>query len=104
MTDEPFYSPTNPGVDFGPREPRPGELLWTMTKKGHTCHAELRPCPWGDTMELQIFADGEFRLGHLHASREWAETEATIKQEALRVKGWTEAEDAGTRRDSKAEQ
>lgn len=60
-----------------------------MTKKGHTCHAELRPLPGIPRVELQIFADGEFRYGHLHVDRDWALAEATVKQEVLRVKGWT---------------
>ncbi len=95
MTDDrPFYAPDNPGAFATPRPSRPGERLWVMTKKGHTCHAELRPIAGGDMVELQIYADDEFRLGHAHASREWAVTEATLKQETLRVKGWTVAPDA----------
>ncbi len=89
--DRPFYAPDNPGAFATPRQPQAGERLWMMTKKGHTCHAELRAVAGGDMVELQIFADDEFRLGHVHVSREWAITEATVKQEALRLKGWTSA-------------
>lgn len=91
MTDDtPFYAPDNKGADFGPRAPRPGERVWTMTKGGRVYTAELRPGPDG-RCELQILLDGELRVAHMHASREWAITEANLRQETLRVKDWTEA-------------
>ncbi len=93
--DVPFYALDNPGAFAQAREQKPGERLWTMTKKGHTCHAELRPGPEGELVELQIFADDEFRLGGVHVSRECAETEGSRKQEALRVRGWTAAPHSG---------
>ena len=86
MSDKPFYAPDLQPT--GPREPQPGERLWTMTSGKGTYHAELRsrePYGW----ELQIFRDGELRFGHLHPHRDWAILEASIRQETLRVKGWT---------------
>ncbi len=94
MTEKaPFYAPDNTGAEFGPRAPWPGERFWTMIKNGHTCHAELRAIAGGDMVELQIYADDEFRLGHVHVSRGWAVTEAPLKQETLRIRGWTAATD-----------
>jgi len=88
--DVPFYAPDNPGAFAATREPKPGERVWTMTKDGRVYHAELRPGPEG-RCELQILLDGELRVAHLHASRDWAIAEAEIRQETLRVKGWTDA-------------
>ncbi len=89
MSDQPFYTPTNHGVQ--PRQRTPGERLWTMTKKGHTCHAEVRPGPM-TFVELQIFADDEFRWGKVVPNRDWAITIANVKREELRVKGWNAAD------------
>ena len=86
---EPFYSPARQPPS--PRERTPGELLWTMTKGGAVYHAELRPRePFG--CELQIFLNNDLRIGHLHANRMFAETEAAIRQETLRVKGWQDVD------------
>jgi hypothetical protein len=42
--------------------------------------------------ELQIFHDGELKVGHLHPNRDWAMTEALMCQEAQRLRDWTAAE------------
>lgn len=93
----PFYAPDNPGAFASERQRAPGELVWTMTKGGHVYHAELRPGPQG-RCELQILLDNELRVAHMHVSREWALAEADLRQETLRVKGWTAPEQpvAGT--------
>ncbi len=88
MTDRPFYAPDHAGVQ--PRVASPGEGLWTLTKKGHACHAELRQRP-GDRWELQLFVDGEFRWGQLFVTRGRAEAESTLKRAALEQDGWVAA-------------
>jgi hypothetical protein len=59
MTDQPFYSPAH---TTAPRQPWPGELLWSIPKEGRELEAELRDHgQWG--VEVQIFKDGEFLNG-----------------------------------------
>lgn len=88
MTDEPFYSPTNPGA--AARQPRPGERLWTMTRKGHTCWAELRPVPGGPSVELQLLIDGDLRDGRVYPSREMAIARAHDHRARLAAKDWVD--------------
>ena len=93
MADQPFYSPDRKPAPA--RQRTPGELLWTLVKGGHVYHAELRARePWG--CELQIYLDDDLRIGHLHANRLFAETEATIRRQTLIEKGW-QAADHGSR-------
>lgn len=86
MSRDESYTPFAKQPHAAPRAA--AEVLWTVTKKGHTCQGVLRAGPEG-RCELQLLADGELRTGHLHANREWAIAEATIKREALLVKGWS---------------
>ena len=86
MSDVPFYAPDR--KPDPPRQPRPGEHVWTMTIGSNICWAELRESAFG--CELQILVNGELRVGHLHKDREWALAEAKIKRETLVVKGWAE--------------
>ena len=88
MSDEPFYSPTHtpPG-----REPKLGERLWTMTNGRSTCWAELRAHAGFGFCELQIFVNGELRLGEMHRSRDLALSDAAMKVETLRLRDWQRA-------------
>lgn len=88
MTDKPFYA--HDKEPAAPRQPQPGEHVWTMTKGGHQVRAELRPRQDG-LCELQLLVDGELRTAHLHRDREWALTEANLRREALRLRNWTPA-------------
>lgn len=84
-SDRPFYDPEHAGVR--PRPAAPGERLWTVSRKGHTYHAELRSRP-DDRCELQLFVDDEFRWGQLFLRRDLAEAEGAVKLEVLRQDGW----------------
>ena len=86
MSQQPFYSPTNPGA--APRQASPGDLLWTMTKAGHVYRAELRD-RGSLGCELQILLDGDLRSGRLFHTRFIAAAEAGIAQRVLTEKGWT---------------
>jgi hypothetical protein len=86
MSDEPFYSPTHKPNQ--PREPKPGERLWTMTNGQSTCWAELRAHAGFGFCELQIFVNGELRVGHMHESLDLALAEAAMKAEMLRLRNW----------------
>src|SRR5262245_20407105 len=67
MSDEqPFYAPDRKPA--APREPRPGELLWTLVKGTESRRAELRDHGVVGT-ELQIFAYGQFVKGQRYENR-----------------------------------
>ena len=71
-----------------PRQPKPGERLWTMRKGDAVAHAELR-ChgEWG--WEWQYFREGSFLYGRrcmLHAQ---ALACAEEQRERLLKEGWT---------------
>lgn len=87
--DKPFYA-HNHKPAASPQS-KPAMHVWTMTKGGHTYRAELRDHAPAFGCELQIFYDGELKVGHLHPNRDWAITEALMRQEALRLRDWTPA-------------
>lgn len=82
---EPFYSPTRQAAV---REPKPGQVLWTVRKDATSRRAELRyHGEWG--VEFQLFADGRFMYGQRCPSRELAMAVADAELEARIEAGWT---------------
>ena len=85
MTDEPFYSPT--WKPPGPRQPTPGEHLWTLVKDGSSRRAELRDNgPLG--VEFQLFADGGFFYGRRFPTRAAAMRLANKERHEREQQGW----------------
>jgi len=87
MTDDvPFYAPDRKPTP--PRQPQPGEILWTLHQGGHTRQAQLRDRgEWG--VEFQLFANGNMLYGQLCATRGLAEMVATQERRGLAQQGWT---------------
>lgn len=90
MTDEnqtiPFYAPNRPPAP--PRQPKPGEHLWTLTKGAQSRRAELRD--HGEIgAELQIYTNADFLKGQRYESRALAMLKADAIRDALRAGGWT---------------
>jgi hypothetical protein len=56
-----------------PREPRPGEVLWSLAKGTETRTAELRTHPHGT--EFQVLVNGVLSYGRVHVARSLAEAE-----------------------------
>lgn len=81
MTDEPFYSPHRKGPP--PREPIPGDVLWTLTKESGTLRAELR-----NGSEVQILRDGEMFYTQRYPSRARALEEADACRREFKGQGW----------------
>jgi hypothetical protein len=72
MSDQPFYAPDR---KLAPRQPQPGEPLWTILRDGQRLECELRDHgAWG--MEVQIYRDGKFLYGRRWPSRALALEEA----------------------------
>jgi hypothetical protein len=71
-----------------PRQPRPGERLWTMRKAESVAHAELR-ChgEWG--FGWQYFRDGSFLYGRRCVMRSDALACAEEQRQQLERAGWT---------------
>jgi hypothetical protein len=70
--DEPFYAPEDKPA---PRQPRPGERLWTVRKEGRQLDCELRDHgAWG--VEVQVYREREFLYGRRWATRALALEEA----------------------------
>jgi hypothetical protein len=82
MSDQPFYAPDHKGAQ--PRQPKPGERLWTMTVHGNVSGRS------SGTTRRRL--DAAAALRHSHPNREWALTEAMTRAEALRLRAWSQAE------------
>ena len=76
MTDEDFFAA--PGRKVPPRQPVPGELLWTVRRDAVMWSCELRTYN-GLGVEAQILRDGELVIGRTWPTRPlaiaWAEQE-----------------------------
>jgi hypothetical protein len=66
VSDEPFYAPFKKPPP--PRQPSPGELLWTLREGHRTESAELRTHAEAG-VELQLLMDGELVLGQRYLTR-----------------------------------
>jgi hypothetical protein len=85
MSDEPpFYAPNR--TPPAPRQPHPGEHLWTIQKYGHRLDCELRDHGnWG--VEVQIYREQEFLYGRRWPTRELALEEADDQKATYLRKG-----------------
>jgi hypothetical protein len=84
MSDQPFYAPDRKPAP--PRQPQPGEPLWSISQDGHQLDCKLRAFePWG--VELQIYQDGEFLQGRRWPTRAMALEGADEQKAAYLGKG-----------------
>lgn len=73
------------------RQPKPGTLLWTVTREGRTLRCELRDR--GELgAELQILEHGLLMQGQLYPSAALAIEIAEKKLAAAKSAGWTHIE------------
>jgi hypothetical protein len=86
MSDEPFYAPNR--QPDPPRQPKPGEHLWTFTKGAESRRAELRDVG-ASAVELQFYRDDAFVHGHRCEMRAVALIQAQAIAEAYEMDGWT---------------
>lgn len=87
MSDEqPFYAPDRKPA--APREPKPGELLWTLVKGTESRRLELRDHGVIGA-ELQIYVNGQFLKGQRYENRALALLQADAIKDALEASGWT---------------
>ena len=82
MTDEPFYAPNR---KVPPRQPRAGEHLWAIQKKGRILACELRD-DGAAGVEVLMSRDGELLYGRRWATRALALAEADARK-ALYLRG-----------------
>ena len=83
---EPFYSPNR--KPDPPRQPKPGEHLWTFIRGTNQQRAELRD--FGESgVELQFYRDDAFVHGHRCETRALARLQAQTIAEAYEMDGWT---------------
>jgi hypothetical protein len=87
MNDEPFYAPFKKLPP--PRQPQPGELLWTLHKGDNVETAELRTHAEAG-VELQLLMNGELFMGKRYATRELALDERVVIRVRLEAEGWRE--------------
>jgi hypothetical protein len=86
MDDPMWYSPDRRPP--APRQPKPGEHVWTLQKGFTTAHCELRS--HGDYgCEAQTFEDGEFVAGRRFDTRAEALEWAASERAELERDGWT---------------
>jgi hypothetical protein len=87
MSDEPFYAPFRKPPP--PREPKPGERLWTLHKDGDTQSAELRD--YGDLgCGLQLLLNDQWHYGRRQVLRAFALEEAAGHRRQPEADGWRE--------------
>jgi hypothetical protein len=88
MADDelPFYAPN--AKPRPPREPVPGEPLWTLHKLDGRIDCELRSHgPWG--WEVQLYRNGGFYAGRRFELREHALAHADELRADLCAMGWS---------------
>jgi hypothetical protein len=83
MSDDHFASPNR--KPRPPRQPVPGEHLWTLRKGTDTMTAELRTSP--AVVELQLLHNGEWYYGRRHDSRAFAIAEGEAAKADLEKDG-----------------
>jgi hypothetical protein len=87
MSDEvPFYSPN--AKPRPPRQPKPGEHLWTLRKSDKRIDCELRFHGESYGWECQCLLDGVLAYGRRCPLREQALKEAESQRQRLISKGW----------------
>jgi hypothetical protein len=80
VSDDAFYSPNRPPVP--PRQPTPGEPIWSLRHEHVTWSCELRFHGESYGWEAQILREGELVIGQRFVLRQlaeqWAEAERQI--------------------------
>jgi len=81
MSDHAFYRPNRPAP--APRQPKPGEPIWSLRHEHVTWSCELRfhAESWG--WEAQILHEGELVIGQRFALRQVAEQWADEERKHL---------------------
>jgi hypothetical protein len=79
MNDQPFYAPDRkPAL---PRQPKPGEQLWSIRTKDRQLDCELGDHgAWG--VEVQVYREGQFLDGRRWPTRALALEEAEAQKAA----------------------
>ena len=86
MTSDPFYKP---GLVIPPRQPRPGERLWTLQKGGRRLDGELPFHGESYGWEFQLLRDGELYAGRRYPFHRDALAFADEERRVLEQSGWT---------------
>jgi hypothetical protein len=90
MTDDAFYRPNRSPAP--PRQPTPGELLWTLRHEHVTWICELRFHGENYGWEAQILREGELVIGQRFDLRrqavQWAEAERQILERGHAEQGF----------------
>jgi hypothetical protein len=86
MSEDAFYAPNRPPP--APRQPLPGEHVWTLRKGHQTIRCELRT--HGHGVEAQLLRDNAFYAGRLFKQRAHALAHAAECRADLQAEGWLE--------------
>ena len=86
MADEDWYKPNRPPAP--PRQPTPGERIWSLRKNAHEIDCELRFHGEAPGWECQCLYDGELAYGRRFLLREAALEEAQAHRQRLSAEGW----------------
>jgi hypothetical protein len=84
--DEDWYKPNRPPVP--PRQPTPGESVWSLRKNGKQVDCELRFHGESYGWECQSLHEGELAYGQRFVMREGAVAEAEAQRQRLIDEGW----------------
>jgi hypothetical protein len=87
MADDEWYKP-NP-KPTPPRQPKPGEHVWTLVKAGRRFECELRFQGNSYGWECQLLEDGELRHGWRFPLHQGTATEAEVQRRRFLREGWT---------------
>ena len=88
MADDDWYKP-NP-TKAPPRQPKPGEHVWTLVKSGRRLDCELRFHGESYGWECQCPADGELVYGQRFPLKAGALAEADAQRKRLVRDDWME--------------
>jgi hypothetical protein len=86
VSDEPFYSPNR--TPMPPRQPKPGEHVWSLCKPGRRIDCELRFHGESYGWECQFLEDSALRYGQRFVLHEHALEEAEAQRWRLIGEGW----------------
>lgn len=90
--DEPFYSPNARPAPV--RQPKPGELVWSLQKAERRVDCELRFHGESYGWECQCLHEGVLAYGRRFPLRAHALQEAEAQRRRLLGEGWTAGENA----------
>jgi hypothetical protein len=87
MADDGWYKPNRPPIP--PRQPTPGEHVWSLRRNGRQVDCELRFHGESYGWECQCLCDGELAYGRRFPLRAHALEEADTQRRRLLTAGWT---------------